>query len=120
MMIAASATAGPQSPEREVRGEINRLVLRISGEPPRAERSALLTCLSKITHDKVTDKMGVAKFTAAAKSACASQAAAFRTAWVSYDVAMRSRRSDAEQNADLQIEDLFQNAADIYKEQTAQ
>ena len=81
---------------------------------PGRERNALGQCLAKFIHDKLTDKMEAAAFKTAAKTACAAEATAFRTAWVSFDVAMRTPRSDAEQNADSQIEDYLQNTTDSY------
>jgi hypothetical protein len=86
---------------------------------PSRERNALGTCLSKFVHDKLMDKMDVGAFKAAAHSACAAQENAFRTAWVSYDVAMKTRRSEAEENANGQIEDYFANSTDSYASATA-
>jgi hypothetical protein len=85
---------------------------------PSQERRAFGSCLSKFVHDKLTDKMEGPAFKAAAKNACAAQSAAFRAAWVSYDVAMRTPRSEAEQNADSQIEDYLQNSTDSYVDST--
>jgi len=85
---------------------------------PIQERRALGQCLSKFVHDKLTDKMEGAAFKAAAKNACAAQAAAFRAAWVTYDVEMKTRRADAEQNADGQIDDYLQNSTDSYVDGT--
>jgi hypothetical protein len=85
---------------------------------PSQERRAFGQCLAKFVHDKLETKMDAAAFKTAAKAACATQQAAFRTAWVTYDVAMRSKRSDAEENADSQIEDYLQNSADSYADTT--
>lgn len=81
---------------------------------PLQERRALGQCLSKFVHDKLSEKMEGAAFKTAAKTACAAQAATFRAAWVSYDVAMRTPRADAQQSADSQIEDYLQNSTDSY------
>ena len=85
---------------------------------PILERKALGTCLSKFVHEKLPDKMEAAAFRAAAKTACGAQVTAFRTAWVNYDVAMHSKRADAEQNADSQIDDYLQNSTDSYVDAT--
>jgi hypothetical protein len=85
---------------------------------PSQERRALGACLTKFVHDKLADKMDATAFKAAAKAACAAQQAAFRTAWVSYDVAMKSSRTDAEENADSQIEDYLQNSGESYADAT--
>jgi hypothetical protein len=81
---------------------------------PSRERNALGTCLQKAIHDRLADKMNADAFKTAAKTACSAQATAFRAAWVSYDVAMKTPRTDAEQNADSQVEDYLQNTTDSY------
>ncbi|HEX5182323.1 MAG TPA: hypothetical protein VFW19_04120 [Allosphingosinicella sp.] len=81
---------------------------------PGAERHAYATCLTNFVHAKLNDKMDGAKFKDAAHAACSTQADAFRAAWVNYDVAMRTKRSEAEENAASQIEDYLQNATDTY------
>jgi hypothetical protein len=74
------------------------------------------TCLNKVVEQKMSDKLGEDAFKAAAKAACASEANSFRTAWVSYEVSMKTKRADAEQNANSQIDDYLTNAVDTYKE----
>ncbi|HEY1607279.1 MAG TPA: hypothetical protein VGF77_16950 [Allosphingosinicella sp.] len=83
-------------------------------QPPAAERHAFATCLTNFVHTKLNDKMDGAKFKDAAHTACTAQADAFRTAWINYDVAMRTKRSEAEENASGQVEDYLQNATDTY------
>ncbi|MDB5692611.1 MAG: hypothetical protein JWO81_1674 [Alphaproteobacteria bacterium] len=85
---------------------------------PSQERRAFGACLSKFVHDKLEAKMDPAAFKVAQKAACAAQEAAFRSAWVSYDVAMKTRRSEAEENAASQVDDYFQNSADTYVSST--
>jgi hypothetical protein len=85
---------------------------------PSQERKAFGTCLSKFVHDKLDAKMDVVAFRAAAKAACATQEAAFRNAWISYDVAMKSSRSEAAENAAAQVDDYFQNSTDTYVSST--
>jgi hypothetical protein len=97
------------------------MMMAASGAAPAApslERKAFGLCLSKFVHDKLGDKMAAAAFKTALKTACATQQGAFRSAWVSYDVAMKTRRSDAEENADSQIEDYLQNSTDSYVSST--
>jgi len=93
-MLMAGSAAGPVAPSQE--------------------RNALGRCLSNFVHQKLMDKMDAAAFRAAAKVGCANEQTAFRNAWVAYDVAMKTRRSEAEQNADGQIEDYLQNSTDTY------
>ncbi len=81
---------------------------------PLHERQALGTCLAKVVHDKVDAKLDAAGFKAAAHTACATQEAAFRSAWTNYYVAMNTKRSEAEEIAGSQADDYFQNEADSY------
>lgn len=83
-------------------------------EPPGAERSALSACLQKFSHDKLNDKLSADAFKKGAQAACAAQEATFRAAWVRFDVAMRTKPSEAEQNAAEQVEDYLQNSTDDY------
>ena len=83
--------------------------------PPGKERRDYGMCLSRFVHDKLSgDKMDAAAFKTAAHTACGTEEAAFRTSWVNYDVAMRTKRADAEENAASQIEDYLQNSAESY------
>ena len=93
-MLMAGSAAGPVAPSQE--------------------RNALGRCLSNFVHQKLMDKMDATAFKAAAKVGCATDVTAFRNAWVAYDVAMKTRRADAEENADGQIEDYLQNSTDTY------
>src|SRR4051812_23862260 len=94
VMLMAAAGAGPVAPSHE--------------------RQAFGQCLSRFVHDKLEAKLDAAAFKAAEKAACAEQEAAFRNAWVAFDVAMKTRRSEAEENAAGQIDDYFSNSADSY------
>ena len=85
---------------------------------PVAPRKNFGNCLNKVVQSKVGDKLAEDAFKAAAKAACANEENAFRTAWVTYEVGMKTKRADAEQNAASQIDDYFANAVDNYKEWT--
>jgi hypothetical protein len=98
-MLMAAAGAGPVAPSHE--------------------RQAFGQCLSKFVHDKLEAKMDPDAFKAAEKAACAPQESAFRNAWVAYDVAMKTRRSEAEENAAAQVDDYFQNSAETYASSTS-
>jgi hypothetical protein len=91
------------------------ILMAAAGPAPTAlERRAFGQCLSKFVHDKLDAKMDAAAFKAAQKAACAQQEAAFRNAWVAYDVSMKTRRSEAEENAASQVDDYLSNSADSY------
>jgi hypothetical protein len=81
---------------------------------PSHERNALGQCLARFVHDKLNDKMDATAFKAAVKTACQPEQTAFRTGWVNYDVAMKTRRSEAEANADSQIQDYLQNSTESF------
>ena len=91
------------------------MLMAAAGPAPTAlERRAFGQCLSKFVHDKLEAKMDAAAFKAAQKAACAQQEAAFRSAWIAYDMSMKTRRSEAEENAASQVEDYLTNSADTY------
>ena len=91
------------------------MLMAAAGPAPTAmERRAFGQCLSKFVHDKLDAKMDPAAFKAAQKAACAAQEAAFRSAWVAYDVSMKTRRSEAEENAASQVDDYLSNSAETY------
>ena len=97
------------------------IALAMAGQGPAAPvmpRKNFGNCLNKVVQGKVGDKLAEDAFKAAAKAACASEENAFRTAWVNYEVGMKTKRADAEQNANSQIDDYFQNAVENYKEWT--
>jgi hypothetical protein len=86
--------------------------------PPAAERKAYGSCLAKFRTARMNDKLGADAYKKAAQTACATQEAAFRTAWINYDVAMKTRRSEAEENAAQQVEDYLQNSTEDYVQST--
>jgi len=82
--------------------------------PPVRARQAFGQCLNRVVKDELPNKLDPDAVTARLKSACAAEANGFRTAWITYEVSMKARRSEAEQNADAQIDDYLQNAVDTY------
>ena len=91
------------------------VLMAAAGPAPTAmERRAFGQCLSKFVHDKLEAKMDPAAFKAAQKAACAQQEAAFRNAWIAYDISMKTKRSEAEENAASQVDDYLTNSADTY------
>jgi hypothetical protein len=82
--------------------------------PSQQARKAYSVCLQKMIKDKTEAKLSADAFTAAVKSSCASQEAALKQSLIAYDVATGVKRADAEEGANLQIEDYLVNAADTY------
>jgi hypothetical protein len=72
-------------------------------------------CLNKAVKKNLTDKTDPTSFPAAARTACAAEATAFKAALVTYDVKAGTRRTQAEQDANLQIEDYLNSALETYK-----
>jgi hypothetical protein len=71
-------------------------------------------CLNKFVEASVKDKLAPDAFTTAAKAACASKEAAFRKSIVDADLRMKIKQAEAEENANMQVEDYVVNAADKY------
>jgi hypothetical protein len=84
--------------------------------PPASERRNFTACLSKFMHDKLGDKLDAVGYKTAAKAACATEEAAFRKAWVSFELAMRTKPSEAEQNAVAQASEAVDTSAENYLE----
>ncbi|HEY0625475.1 MAG TPA: hypothetical protein VGD10_01955 [Allosphingosinicella sp.] len=87
--------------------------------PPAAPRRDYSSCLSKIAKEKRSEKMEKEAFTAALKTACATEEAAFRKSLVDYDVKTGSKRAAAEEGAKLQAEDYLVNVTETYFEAAA-
>jgi hypothetical protein len=84
--------------------------------PPTMPRKNLGMCFNKVVEAKMSDKLEPDAFKTAATTACATEETAFRNAWIAYEVGMKTKRTDAEQNADSQISDYLQNAVETYSE----
>lgn len=87
-----------------------------AGPPPQLRKN-FSSCLSRFSKANADAKLDPAAFKTGAKAACTAEEAAFRKAAVDYDVKMRISRREAEEGADLQIEDYFANMADSYQVQ---
>ena len=83
--------------------------------PPAQPRKAYGACLMKFEKTKAGEKLSTEEFVAAAKAACAAQEAAFRRSLVDYDVRAGMKRADAEEGAQLQVEDYLANTADTFQ-----
>jgi hypothetical protein len=79
---------------------------------PRKNYSA---CLNKFQKSSLREKMDPAAFSTAIKTACPDEATALKKVLVSYDVAMGGKRSEAEANADLDLESYTSNIEESYK-----
>jgi hypothetical protein len=84
-----------------------------AGPPPQLRKNYSV-CLNRFSKEKMEAKLDAETFKAAAKTACASEEAAFRKSIVDYDVKMGVKRAEAEEGATLQVEDYLINTADTY------
>jgi hypothetical protein len=82
--------------------------------PPSLPRKNYSACLQKVIKDKREANLSTEGFTAAAKADCAAQEAAFRASLVAADLKMGLKKADAEEGAELQVEEYVLNAADTY------
>lgn len=83
-------------------------------DPAGQTRKAYNACLKKLVEAKTSDKLSAEAFTSAAKTACASQEAAFIKTIVDFDVKTGLKRTEAEEGARIQVEDSLANAVDTY------
>jgi hypothetical protein len=78
-------------------------------------RKAYAACLSKYVQKAGSDNMAKDAFDAGLQSACTSEQQAFKAAIVADDMKRGAKRADAEEGAQLQIEDYLANARDSYE-----
>ena len=80
-----------------------------------APRKAYASCLTGFAKKAADDRMARQAFDTALAAACALEKAAFRQAVVADDMKRGAGRQDAEEGADLQIEDYLANIRDGYE-----
>lgn len=90
-----------------------------AGGPPAQPRKAYGACLTKVAKAKAGDKLAGDAVKAALASGCATEEAAFKKSLVDYDVRSGMKRADAEEGAQLQVNDYLVNAAELYEMNTA-
>jgi hypothetical protein len=72
-------------------------------------------CLQKFLKTQLAKKIDAAAYKSAATTACATQADAFRQAWIAYDISMKTRPSEAAQDAASQVQDYLENSTEEYE-----
>ena len=70
-------------------------------------RKAYSSCLETFMRKSLDTKMDPAAFDEAVKPACTAQESAFRSASIAYDIKMGADRSQAEEDAEFQIDDYL-------------
>jgi len=84
-------------------------------DPVIPARRAYAACINKTMTAHLEKKDDPGAFDGAIQSACATEAAALRTALVNSDVARGFKRKDAEEGATLQIDDYLAVAKEEYR-----
>jgi hypothetical protein len=73
-------------------------------------------CLGSLLKSNLKERVAPDAFEATVSTSCKAEEATFRNASVSTDVAMGIKRTDAEQNAVLEITDIVDNTKQRYKD----
>src|SRR6218665_1913301 len=80
----------------------------------RASREAFTSCLRTYVERATSSRTTPADFATAYPQQCTEQQPAFRTAIIAREVASRSSRADAEESANLEIEDARTNFSERF------
>ena len=83
-----------------------------------APRRAYATCLKSFEAKNLGDKVAPAAYSTAVKSACPAEAAALIQALVAFDVAMGTKRTAANANAQRDLDDYMLTSEERYRATT--
>jgi hypothetical protein len=75
----------------------------------RASREAFTACLRTYVDRATSSRMAAAEFTTAYPQQCTTQQTAYREAVIRREIASRSSRADAEESANMEVEDSRTN-----------
>ncbi len=81
----------------------------------RASREAFTGCLRTYVDRVTQSRMPAAEFTTAFPQQCTTQQTAFREAIIRREIASRSSRADAEESANMEIDDARTNFRERYE-----
>ena len=84
----------------------------------RAAREAFTNCLQAFVRSSVQAGKSLDTFRTEFPQQCATQEAAFREAVIRRDTAMRATRANAEESANMEVEDARLNFADRFELET--
>ena len=82
-------------------------------------RKNYVACLKRFENKALDDKMEVAAYSVAIKSACQAEAAAMSKALVDYDVAMGTKRAAAAANAAIDLADYVATSDERFRDSRA-
>ena len=95
------------------------LMLALAGPSPQSidqPRKNYSACLKRFETKSLGEKMTPDAYSAAIKTACPAEAAAFTKALVTYDVAMGTKRAKAEANAAIDLADYVLTSEERYRD----
>lgn len=82
-------------------------------------RSALRACIREATTEAKTQKVATDAFEAFVRQKCTAQEASFKSAVWAFDSKNKVSKKQSESDAEFQIEDFVNSAADRYAMETA-
>ena len=83
--------------------------------PVAAERSAFANCVKKAADGAKQSKVSIDGFTAHLQQACSAESDKFKTKLVAFDVRNGVKRTQASEDADLQLEDYYAAQEERYR-----
>ncbi|MEO5810324.1 MAG: hypothetical protein ABIR51_09775 [Sphingomicrobium sp.] len=97
------------------------LLLAMAGAPSAASinapRRAFSQCIKAFETDSLAKKIPAANYAAAVKGSCTAEATSLRNALIAFDVAMGTKRSAANANAQTDLDDYYATSNDRYQGQ---
>lgn len=84
-----------------------------------APRKAFAACLKTFEGNQMKAKIDAAAYASAVKGACPNEAQALSEALIKYDVAMGTKRANAEANAERDVDDYRLTSEERYRDMTA-
>ena len=85
-----------------------------ASDTTRAAREAFTSCLNTFVNSAIRERKAPAAFATEFPQACAAQQTAFREAVIRRDTAMRATRANAEDAANLEVEDARFNFSERF------
>ena len=83
-----------------------------------APRNAFRTCLKTFETNQMQAKVDAAAYATAVKGACPTEAQALAEALIKYDVAMGTKRANAQANAERDVDDYRLTSEERYRDMT--
>lgn len=91
------------------------LAMAMQSDTTRASREAFTRCLRQFVESSMQAHKTAEQFQTEYAQACRAEQTAFREAMIRRDMGMRSTRANAEESANLEIEDARSNMAGLFE-----